>query len=98
MKPLTYNKHKTLLDVAGISILDNIVGSLLKLKVEDICLVLGYKKEQVIDYLQKKYPGVKFQFIINEDYSTTNNIFSLSLAFQNIQLDSDLILIESDST
>jgi histidinol-phosphate/aromatic aminotransferase/cobyric acid decarboxylase-like protein/choline kinase len=96
MKPLTYNKHKTLLDVAGISILDNIVGSLLKLKVEDICLVLGYKKEQVIDYLQKKYPGVKFQFIINEDYSTTNNIFSLSLAFQNIQLDSDLILIESD--
>lgn len=96
MKPLTYNKHKTLLEVAGMSILDNIVGSLLKLKVDDICLVLGYKKEQVIGYLQSKYPDVKFQYIINEDYSTTNNIFSLSLAFQNIHLDSDLILIESD--
>lgn len=96
MKPLTFEKHKTLLEVAGTTILDNIVNSLLKFNVNDICLVLGYRKEQVTDYLAVKYPHVNFSYVVNEDFATTNNIYSLSLAFQNLKIESDIILIESD--
>lgn len=96
MRPLTDNEHKTLLKINDITIIDNIIDSLIVNSVNNIVVVTGYRSEELKKYLLDKYNNVNFQFVHNKDFKTTNNIFSLSLAFKNIQIDSDIILIESD--
>jgi len=96
MRPLTDNEHKTLLKINNFTILDNIIDSLINNSVNDIVIVTGYRNKELQKYLSKNYSKITFQYIHNKDYKTTNNIYSLSLAFQKIKIDSDIILIESD--
>ena len=96
MRPLTDNEHKTLLKINDITIIDNIIDSLIDNAVNNIVVVTGYRSEELKNYLLNNYKDVNFQFINNKDFKTTNNIYSLSLAFKNIKIDSDIILIESD--
>ena len=65
--------------------------------VEEFIIVLGYKKERVIekiDYLQSKY-HVKISIVENKKYSQTNTSCSVSLATN--QLDDDVIIINGDN-
>ena len=96
MRPLTDNEHKTLLKINDITIIDNIIDSLIDNAVNNIVVVTGYRSEELKNYLLNNYKDVNFQFVNNKDFKTTNNIYSLSLAFKNIKIDSDIILIESD--
>jgi histidinol-phosphate/aromatic aminotransferase/cobyric acid decarboxylase-like protein/choline kinase len=96
MRPLTDDEHKTLLSINGVTIIDNIIESLLVNSVYNIVVVTGYRAEDLKKYLLVKYKQVNFEFVNNKDYRTTNNILSLSLAFKYIKIDSDIILIESD--
>jgi histidinol-phosphate/aromatic aminotransferase/cobyric acid decarboxylase-like protein/choline kinase len=96
MRPFTDNEHKTLLKINDITIIDNIIDSLRINSVYNIVIVTGYRSEELKRYLLSNYDNVKFQFVHNKDFRTTNNIYSLSLAFQNIKINSDVILIESD--
>ena len=43
MRPLSNDVHKTLLPIAGTSILEGIVDALLRHGVDDICIVTGYR-------------------------------------------------------
>ena len=96
MRPLTDNEHKTLLKINDITIIDNIIDSLIDNAVNNIVVVTGYRSEELKNYLLNNYKDVNFQFVNNKDFKTTNNIYSLSLAFKNIKIDTDIILIESD--
>ena len=96
MSPLTKEIHKTLLKVNGERIMDLIIKSLINNNIKDIVIVTGYKKEQLKNHLINNFNDIPFQFIHNEKYATTNNIFSLALAFEQIKFDKDIIMIESD--
>jgi len=96
MRPLTDNEHKTLLKINNITIIDNIIDSLVTNSINKVVIVTGYRADQLKNYLLDNYNDVNFQFVHNKDFRTTNNIFSLSLAFKKIEIDSDIILIESD--
>ncbi|MGC8514204.1 MAG: NTP transferase domain-containing protein, partial [Acidimicrobiales bacterium] len=43
MAPLTDSTHKTLLPVAGTTILDRLLGSLRICGISDVCIVTGYR-------------------------------------------------------
>ena len=96
MRPFTDNEHKTLLKINNVTIIDNIIDSLIKNSIKNIVLVTGYRSEELKKYLIVNYKKINFRFVNNEDYRKTNNIYSLSLAFKNININSDIILIESD--
>lgn len=96
MRPLTDNEHKTLLKINDITIIDNIIDSLITNSINNVVIVTGYRSKELKKYLLDNYNNVNFQFVHNKDFRTTNNIFSLSLAFKKIEIDSDIILIESD--
>jgi len=51
LKPFTANKPKPMLSVAGRPILSYVVEALAKNGIRNIVLVVGYKQEQVLDYL-----------------------------------------------
>lgn len=96
MMPLTQKTHKTLLKVGGISIIDRIIDSLRKNGIVDVVIVTGYLKNQLVNHLEKKYDDVNFEYVDNPRFKETNNIFSLSIAFEQIEIDQDILLIESD--
>lgn len=96
MRPLTDNCHKTMLQVAGKTIIGRIIDGLLANTVRDIVVVTGYRADELTAYLKSTYADIAFTFIHNAKFKETNNIYSMALAFEQITIDSDIILIESD--
>ncbi len=96
MKPLTNNNHKTLLDVGGESILGRIINSLEQESITEIYIVTGYKETQIKDFINLNFSHLNISYIHNPRYRETNNIYSLALALENININKDLVLIESD--
>lgn len=96
MRPLTNQTHKTLLTVAGRTIIERIVEGLVDNGITDIAIVTGYRREELTAFLTSNFPDVRFSFVHNARYDETNNIYSLALAFEQIEIDDDVVLIESD--
>jgi histidinol-phosphate/aromatic aminotransferase/cobyric acid decarboxylase-like protein/choline kinase len=96
MRPLSYDTHKTLLEINGVSILANIVDKLIKNDVKDVTLVLGYQAKEIEDHMKIEFPDTVFNYVINERYAETNNLVSLSMGLKSIENKSDVIIIESD--
>ncbi len=74
--PLSLEKPKGLLIVKNEVLIERQIEQLIEAGINDITLVLGYKKEAFF-YLEDKY-GVKV--IINPEYNTKNNTETLYLA------------------
>ena len=87
MKPLTENNHKTLLKVAGETILGRILKNLEEELITDIFIVTGYRDKQLKEYIKQNFSHLCITFIHNPRYRETNNIYSLALALENIKVD-----------
>ena len=96
MRPLTDSKHKTLLTVAGKTIIGRILDGLYDNGITDIVVVTGYRREELVDYLSQNYAHCSISYVHNERYRETNNIYSMALAFEQTAIDTDIVLIESD--
>jgi histidinol-phosphate/aromatic aminotransferase/cobyric acid decarboxylase-like protein/choline kinase len=96
MQPLTNNRHKTLLPIAGSTILHRIMESLDDNGVHDVCIVTGYRDEELRSYVREHFGHLHVEFVHNPQYATTNNVFSMSLALDAIDISDDILLIESD--
>ncbi len=96
MRPLTDNRHKTMLEVGGATIIGRIIDGLIVNGITDIVVVTGYRDDELREYLLGAYPDLHCTFVHNRNYRDTNNIYSMALAFESITIDSDIILIESD--
>ena len=83
---ITKDIPKTMLKVKDKSILDWQVASMSFLGLKDIFVVCGYKEDQI------KIPKIKK--IINKDFESTTDLFSLYLGIKNI--DTDLIISYGD--
>ena len=46
--------------------------------------------------MSSHFPHLEVHYVHNADYETTNNVFSMALALESIDIDSDVLLIESD--
>lgn len=71
--PLSYEKPKALIEVKGEILIERQINQLKAAGIQDIFIVVGYKKEH-FTYLSEKY-GVKI--IENNDYLTRNNNASI---------------------
>ena len=97
LKKYTNDNTKCMLEVAGKKLIDRAIESIKKAKIKRFVLVIGYKGEELRRYIEEKYlsSDIEFVFIENRDYATTNNIYSLWLA-RNEMSNDDTILLESD--
>ncbi|MGR6967067.1 aminotransferase class I/II-fold pyridoxal phosphate-dependent enzyme [Geodermatophilus sp. URMC 61] len=96
MRPLTDRCHKTLLPISGSTILDRIIEGLQERAVTPVTIVTGYRADEVIEHVERQFPSLDVRYVHNKDYEITNNIHSMALAFEEIDFDDDVILIESD--
>jgi choline kinase len=92
LAPIGWDKPKCLLEFGMFTLLEYIILSLLKVGIDDLVVVLGYKHYMVEDVI-RKYP-IRYEVVINKDYSNTNTINSLWLARN--YLNSDFVYFNSD--
>ncbi len=97
LKKYTNDNTKCMLEVAGKKLIDRAIEAIKKAKINKFIIVIGYKGEELKQYIKTTYvnAGIEFVFVENKDYATTNNIYSLWLAREEMIKD-DTILLESD--
>lgn len=78
--PLSYEKHKGLIEVKGEVLVERQIKQLREAGIEEIIVVTGYKAEQ-FEYLSAKYGVI---LVYNPDYLTRNNNSSIQAARQYI--------------
>jgi choline kinase len=85
---------KCLIEVDGSTILDHQLEALSTAGINDIAIVVGYKKEQIISHVTTRSltNNQRIHFIENPAFAITNNIYSLWLALDWLQGDSFVVL------
>lgn len=97
LRPLTDRCPKCLLQVGQRTLLQRTVDALVANGVDELVVVTGYRNEMIEDFLKVHYPALKLHLIHNAVYSSTNNIYSLYLAREQVEgkpfllLDSDIL-------
>ena len=94
LRPLTDKRPKCMEEVAGKSMIDRqleIMGSC-GIKNKDICVVAGYCS----DVLKNALEGTEIQIIVNEEFESTNMVYSLMCAMDVMRQEEDIIISYGD--
>ena len=95
LKELTDDNTKCMVKVNGVTMIERMLKQLDKLNLSRIVLVVGYKAEELIEYISTLRVETPIVYVNNEIYSKTNNIYSLYLA-RSYLLEENSLLLESD--
>ncbi len=94
LQPLTLDAPKCLTEVGGVPILERLVNHLRKQGFKRLVVVIGHLGDRIQEFLQQHADDMRVDYVFNPDYRTTNNIYSLWLARQQIR--EPFLLVESD--
>lgn len=92
---LTKNNTKCMVEVDGVRLIERALRILDRKNLNRIILVVGYQHENLMAFVNSLGIQTQIGFIINEVYDKSNNIFSLSLAKEQM-IEDDTLLLESD--
>ena len=101
LRPLTDTVPKCLLQVGGKTILGRIIENTITAGIKEIAIVIGYRSEMIREFVKRQYLQQNIRFIINPNYASTNNAYSLLLARRfleekNGEVHRRLLLLDSD--
>jgi choline kinase len=94
LQPLTLDAPKCLTEVGGVPILERLVNNLRAQGFERLVIVIGHMGDRIQEFLQQHACDMRIDYVVNPVYRTTNNIYSLWLARQQIR--EPFLLVESD--
>jgi len=80
LRPLTNALPKCLLSIGGKTILTRAIENLFNANITKIAVVVGFEAAKIRSFLKQQFPFVKFRFILNPNFASTNNAYSLLLA------------------
>ena len=92
---LTKDRTKCMIELNGRTLIERSLDILSRLDLDRIVIVIGYEGQDVRDTVGDSYGSVPIQYIVNPEYRTTNNIYSLFLA-RHVLAEADTLLLESD--
>jgi len=92
--PQTHTKPKSMVDIAGKPIIGHILDRMIDLEPEGIILVVGYRKEQVISYVDEHYGGVfHIEYVDQKERLGLGHSISLT---RDLVGDSDIMIALGD--
>ena len=92
---LTKGNTKCMIEVGGETLISRLLRQLDKHSLSKIIFVVGYKAQELKDYLATLQVQTPIEFVENTVYDKTNNIYSLYLAKDYLATE-DTLLFESD--
>lgn len=85
LKKLTQNKPKCMVRVNGKCIIDYQLEALIEAGIKTVCIIMGFESKKLMGHLKERYSGrLDLSYVVNEDYATTNNMYSLFLASEEM--------------
>ena len=94
LRPVTDDQPKCLTEIDGIPILERLIDCLYQQGFKRLVVVVGYLEHSIRTFLGEQRDGLSIEYVVNPQYRTTNNLYSLWLAREAIQ--EPFLLIESD--
>jgi choline kinase len=91
----TKNNTKCMLEINGETLIKRALDAIDFAGIDRCIIVVGYQKENLMNFVGTRYKNVKIEYIANDIYDKTNNIYSLALA-KNELLKDNTVLLESD--
>jgi histidinol-phosphate/aromatic aminotransferase/cobyric acid decarboxylase-like protein/choline kinase len=91
----TQNNTKCMLDINGKKLIERALDAIDESGIQKCIMVVGYKKENLMNFLGSRYKNIEIVYVANDIYYKTNNIYSLYLA-KNFLMQDDTLLLESD--
>lgn len=88
LRPYTDSRPKCLVELCGRSLLEHQIDVLRTCGVKSIAVVGGYRSEMLTAY--------EVDLIVNEDFATTNMVFSLFCAREHLSGGSDILIVYGD--
>ena len=85
---LTSNIPKSMIKISDKFIFEIIIDRLIEIGFDNIIITVGYKSELLINSIEKIYNNnnsIKIEYIKNEEYATTNTMYSLWLAREKLK-------------
>lgn len=95
LKSLTKDKTKCMVEVNGITLIERTLAQLDNLNLDKIILVVGYQSEKLKEFINNLDVKTPIEYVYNNIYDKTNNIYSLFLAKHYLET-SDCLILESD--
>lgn len=95
LKELTKDNTKCMVKVGDKTLIERLLSQLDSIRLNKIIIVTGYKSDELISFIKTLPVNTPISYINNPIYNKTNNIYSLSLASNELQED-DTLLFESD--
>jgi NDP-sugar pyrophosphorylase family protein len=94
LQPLTDDAPKCLTEINGIPLLERQVRCLHQLGFKRLVVVVGYLEQHIRDFLEAWTGDLRIDYVVSPHYRTTNNIYSLWLARQEVR--EPFLLLECD--
>ena len=92
----TKDNTKCMVEVNGVRLIDRMLTQLSTRNLSRVVIVVGYKKDELIKHIGNRYDDcIKIEYVHNDIYDKTNNIYSLALAKEHM-IEEDTLLLESD--
>lgn len=91
LRPHTHTQPKSLVPVAGNTILGHIIDRLLGAGITDFVFVVGYLGDKIVRYVRRTYPAMKATFVVQEPREGLGH--ALWLAREEFRHEPDGVLI-----
>ena len=91
---ITKEKPKCLLHVGEERIIDRLIRSLSTKKISKITVVVGFLGYMIEDHINRNFRDI--EIVYNDDYRTTNNMYSMLLGLERVSKDYSVISINAD--
>ncbi|RNC73204.1 MAG: nucleotidyltransferase [Desulfuromonadales bacterium] len=95
LRPHTHTKAKSLVRVAGKTVLEHIVSRLLTLQVDEYIFITDENGGQIMEFMERNFPGLPCHYIVQEERKGPAH--AVSLAMPRISEGDDLLIVFNDT-
>ena len=95
LRPHTHTKAKSLVHVAGKTVLEHIVSRLVPLEAAEYIFIIDENGGQIRDFMDKKFPDLSCQYIVQKERKGPAH--AISLAAPRIVDGDDLLIVFNDT-
>jgi len=95
LRPHTHTKAKSLVHVAGRTVLEHIVGRLIPLQAEEYIFIIDENGGQIREFMKKKFPDLSCQYIVQHERKGPAH--AVYLAEPRIGKDDDILIVFNDT-
>jgi bifunctional UDP-N-acetylglucosamine pyrophosphorylase/glucosamine-1-phosphate N-acetyltransferase len=99
LKPITDIIPKCMVKIKGKPLMEWILDTITSLGIEEIYLIVGYKKEIIENYFGQEYKGAKINYIVQKEQMGTAHALSLAEKFAKktfLVINSDVLIGKND--